>query len=596
MSDLEQLKQRVGSALTENNFLLDQRTVEDLLNLVAMYTEKVPFAGHLSAVWESFWMATSTPKELNAIYQDPELAEKKLPVQQAFLLALLGLLETPRALLNTLPARHHSLYYRDLLGFSPRPPQPDSVTVSFTLQKNTPPYWLPSGSLLDGGQDSSGNSVHYQTDDGLLISGQQLAQLCWTSQVEGTWKRYTAIDTVKGITLAAEGLHLFTETECETETLEKASVIYLGFSGTSAQDILSLYWSVRASSSLNLTWWYFQGTQWTSLDAVVQDDTGGLSVSNLWRAQLPEDAQPGGGELDINYYWIKGTLTKGDTLSLDDMPKLHAVLTNAMTATLNMDHEIDDRHFVQSLPANSIKQLVKPVTAISDILQVLPSRGGQPRETETALFKRVASRIAHRNRAITWSNMSSLLMEQYPEIFDVRIPNGDRLNHIPAPEEQSLMIIPNSRNCDNDDARRPALSPQRLAMMAQWLAQHASLWVKPTLKNPKYINVTARYRVAFVAGVNPEYGYRQLAEQLQQEYMPWETDQRQAVTPGNKVDYYRLLASLQQSSLVQSVSTLMLIHDVTDDTGKITSEKTQSTILAKDDEVLILCPEGDINV
>lgn len=603
MSDLEQLKQRVGSGLTDQTFLLEPRTGKDLLNLVAKYTEAVPFAGHADADWKDFWLAGYTPQALSDIYQHPERAEKTLPVQQAFLLTLLHLLETPKALLNTVPARHRSLYYRDLLGFAPRAPQPDSVAVSFILQRNASPTALPAGSLLDGGQDSAGNSITYQTDDRLLITGQQLELLCWTAPVGETWKRYTAIDSATGVTLPAEGQRLFTEIGDGTDTKEKALVLYLGVSGTSAQDTLSVYWSVSASSALDVTWWYYNDKgEWASLDAELQDDTAGLSVSNLWRARLPADSQPGGSlpqgdePLETGYYWIKGTLADGSVLPSEAMPKLQAVLASAMTATLNMAQAIDDSHFVQPLPANTVSHLVTPVAAISDVRQPLPSVGGQPRETEAAMLQRAATRIAHRQRAITWNNMRSLLMAHYPEIFDVRFPAVDKLSRLPAPEVQSLMVIPDGRYGDNDDALRPALSDGRLSRMAQWLAQYTSLWAVPTLKNPKYIDVTARYRVTFVAGIRPDYGYRQIAAQLQRDYMPWATDRRQAVTPGNQVDYYRLLATLQQSPLVQSVNTLILIHDVIDETGKPTSVETQSTVTAGDDEVQILCPKGETDV
>lgn len=212
------------------------------------------------------------------------------------------------------------------------------------------------------------------------------------------------------------------------------------------------------------------------------------------------------------------------------------------------------------------------------------------------MLQRASTRIAHRQRAITWNNMRSLLMAHYPEIFDVRFPDVDKLSRLPAPVEQSLMVIPDSRYGDNDDPLRPALSDGRLNRMAQWLAQYTSLWAAPALRNPKYIDVTARYRVTFVAGIRPDYGRRELAAQLQHDYMPWATDRRQAVTPGNQVDYYRLLATLQQSPLVQSVNSLVLIHDSTDNTGKTTPVKTQSTVIARDDEVLILCPEGETDV
>ncbi|MBH3029535.1 hypothetical protein I5Q96_23505 [Serratia marcescens] len=605
MSDLEQLKQRVGSGLTDQTFLLEPRTGKDLLNLVAKYTEAVPFAGHADADWKDFWLAGHTPQALSDIYQHPERAEKMLPVQQAFLLALLHLLETPKALLNTVPARHRSLYYRDLLGFAPRAPQPDSVAVSFTLQRNASPTALPAGSLLDGGQDSAGNSITYQTDDSLLITGQQLEQLCWTALIGKTWKRYTAIDTAAGVTLPVEGLRLFTEAGEGADTQEKTSVLYLGVSGTSAQDTLSVYWSVRASSALDLAWWYYNGTDWASLGAELQDETAGLSVSNLWRARLPADSKPGApkndGLQEAGYYWIKGTLKKNkekedENVPAEAMPKLQAVLANAMTATLNMTQAIDDSHFAQPLPANTVSQLVTPVAAISDVRQPLPSVGGQPRETEAAMLQRAAARIGHRQRAITWNNMRSLLMEHYPEIFDVRFPDVDKLSRLPALEVQSLMVIPDGRYGDNDDALRPAFSDGRLKRMAQWLAQYTSLWAELTLRNPKYIDVTARYRVTFVAGINPDYGHRQLAAQLQHDYMPWATDRRQAVTPGNQVDYYRLLATLQQSPLVQSVNALVLSHGVIDEMGKNTSVKTQSTVTARDDEVLILCPQGETDV
>lgn len=605
MSDLEQLKQKVGSGLTDQTFLLDPRTGKDLLNLVEKYSGAVPFAGHAGDDWKRFWLAGRTPQALSDICQHPELAEKTLPVQQALLLALLHLLETPRTLLNTVPARHRSLYYRDLLGFAPRAPQPDRVAVSFTLQKNASPYALPAGSLLDGGQDSAGNNITYQTDASLLITGQQLEQLCWTARAGETWKRYTAIDSATGLALPADGLRLFTATGEWTDTHEQASVLYLGFSGTSVQDTLSVYWSVRASSALDLAWCYYNGKDWASLEAGLQDDTAGLSVSNLWRARLPADSQPGSPENDglqeAGYYWIKGMLKEKQEAKIGNapsgaMPKLQAVLTSAMTATLNMTQAIDDSHFDQPLPAGTISQLVTPVAAISDVGQPLPSVGGQPRETEAAMLQRAATRIAHRQRAITWNNMRSLLMAHYPEIFDVRFPDVDKLSRLPAPEVQSLMVIPDSRYGDNDDPLRPALSDGRLIHMAQWLAQYTSLWAAPALSNPKYIDVTARYRVTFVAGIRPDYGYRQLAAQLLHNYMPWATDRRQAVTPGNQVDYYRLLATLQQSPLVQSVNTLVLIHDITDNTGKTTPVETQSTVIARYNEVLILCPEGETDV
>ncbi|MGV3345422.1 hypothetical protein ACGVWS_06635 [Enterobacteriaceae bacterium LUAb1] len=860
MSDLEQLQQNLASTLTENRVLLDPRTVRELLNSVAEYTRRVPFTGHSDASWELFWMNSSTPDKLYAIYQNVLLAKQKLPVQQAFLLTLLHLLETPKRLLNTLPARHRSLYYHDLLGFAPQEAQSDRVAVNFTLQKNADPYPLPVGSLLNAGQDSAGNPLTYQTDDRLLITRQQLTQVCWIRQDnEGHWQRCTALDSDNNIALPAEGLRLFTAINNETPLMtcircsvplammpgertitlrretdstdlsplpalgwleqerysslsaeqcsdrysryrltgpvlpdttlalqfpagqpvaqsvllqvaidncpqlgyraqegdghleafsypfgikpgagdafemslpavmlqqggtltiepqwcdlpamrfsrwyanypaapqsngdftvqlylttpqgkctlgepqplflgedkpqmsplrallpadsslaantevtltvalsgpgflhaewhndhlnknppwtpqvsridthfqqtftltevagippipapEKA--LYLGFSEVSAQETLSVYWSLRASSALTLSWWYYnQQEQWVSLTAAVQDKTAGLSVSNLWQVALPDDIRPGGEGFATDTYWIKAIPAVDSTIAEPAVPVLRAIWTNAMTATLNRETAIDEAHFITPLPAETIRQLVSPVATVQ-VSQPLPSAGGRPQETEKALLQRVAARIRHRQRAVTWEDMRNLLTAHYPQIFDVRVPGEDTFRPRPASGVQQMVVIPDRRYCDNDDALRPILSEGRLSMMAHWLGQYTSVWALPALINPTYVEVRAYYQVVFTSGMQAEYGHRQLVSQLQQIYMPWGSDKRRAVIPGTQLDYYQLLATIQQSPLVQRVLSLKLVRQDSD--GKA----EQQTITASDTEVLILCPEA----
>lgn len=586
MSNLAQLTQKLASVLPENDFLLALPIADEYLNKIAEYTRHIPFSGHADAVWETFWMNANSLEKLGKIYQDPALANKNLPVQQAFLLALLHLLETPKALLNTLPARHRSLYYHELLGFSPKDPQADTVAISFILQKNTPPYRLIGGSLLDAGQDNAGNEITYRTDADILVSNQQLSQLFWTLKDQGgEWQAYTGLDLDKNISLPAEGIRLFAKTPEHESTKLSEQALYLGFNHVLPEETLSVYWSLRAASALDLSWKYYnQQKKWASLDAIIQDNTAGLSVSNLWRVTLPNDIQPGREDKnDDKLYWIKAIPVSTSLGSTENTPKIQCIMANAMTATLNMETVIDDQHFHQRLPAETISQLVIPVAAISHINQPLPSTGGQSRETEKGLLQRAATRIAHRHRALTWNDMRSLLMEQYPQIYDVQFPYVDKLNALPALEEQQLMLIPKNGFNDNDDTLRPEFSTGRLAIMTQWLTQYTSIWSRPKLVNPRYVDVTVRYQAVFATGIRPEYGYRQLALELGQKYMPWGNDNRTAVMPGNRVDYYQLLATLQQSPLVQRIISLVLVR-----AGK----PIQETLIARDAEVLILRSEN----
>ncbi|MGV3344500.1 hypothetical protein ACGVWS_01700 [Enterobacteriaceae bacterium LUAb1] len=862
MSDLEALKNKLAGEITEGSFALEQRTVAELLQYIGEYTAQIPFASDKESVWRDFWLSGYTPQQLAAVYQDTSQAEKKLPVQQAFLLAVLRLLETPKLLLNTLPARHRLLYYRDLLGFTPQHCQPDSVVVSFTLRRNTPAYRLSAGSALNGGQDQAGNKLTYLTDQTLLITPQQLDQICWTRQADDGWKVCTAQDQDKNIALPDDGIRLFSATDNErprqnlvqldcrlvaltgelsieapgemvfslcnpaghalcfqqakvggersvyrlpattlakvrqaqpqawkmpqltvqmnpalkvlpaslqvtlrncqeisyraqggegnletfslpfgmqpqagnafeltlpgeflqtggelcllphwhdlpqqsfaqwyaaypdipadngvfsvsidllasdgtvlqrtqqslfsgdgvpqaeplritipadgqassggtlrvmlngadffcrawqtdptgknppwipqvtrfttlfqavladstfAKSLSRAAraetdrqELYLGFSHVLPGETLSVYWSLHAPAALNLAWFCYntQG-EWVPLAASILDATGGLSVSGLWQVTLPTDCAAGSEyeNFSDDYYWIKATEADGNMILAENAARVSAVIAGAVTATLDITTGVDSRHFDQLLPAGAISQLVVPVDEISHVSQLLPSVGGRPPETQTALLKRAATRISHRQRGVSWENMRSLLMDNYPWLYDVQFPDTEKLNHIPALEVQQLMVIPCSRYRDNDDALRPTLSTQRLSDMTRWLMQYCSPWATLSLVNPTYIDVLVRYQALFTAGISPDWGYNQLASWLRQHYMPWGDDQQRAVTPGNKIDYYPLLATLQQSPLVERVTALTLQR-----AGE--SIQTQS-VIAGENEVLILNP------
>lgn len=869
MSDLEPLKNTLAALTTEDEFLLDQRTIKERLEDIIRYASLIPFASNEQDRWSRFWLGQSTMAELATLYQTGASDTKSLPVQQAFLLALLQLLETPTLLLNTLPARHRSLYYRDLLGFTQKHAQPDSVVVSFALARNVTSYLIPAGTPLDGGQDSSGNVLTYLTDDNLIASSQQLSQLRWTLKSDDKWLICTALDVDNNIPLPDGGIRLFSDTDTkieqqqtvtlksslfsllgdievditwansedneltvqlasdgETVTLEKTTpvgqttavyrlasevlqqrktarplawasprlilqsaggqaapaslsvnmvnckqiryraqdgaghidtfsypfgvlpmtgnafeislplalvqsggeltiepqwlnlpqqgfahwyadyahsptdnsvfsaqvyrldtegmkplgsaqplfsgsgiphsevirvilpaaadatsgatlrvmlnspdffhtefqqspegknapwipqvsrittrfqsalapdnlsdmssrlqralvtgqAIWLGFSDVTPGDTLSLYWSLDAPSSLGLHWFAWTG-EWVPLEAGLQDGTGGLSTSGLWRATLPQGAQTGCDSENFStaLYWIKATLPDNQTVADEDQPKLKALVAGAITATLDDAGNVDDGHFIQGLAANSISQLTIPHAAISGVNQPLASTGGRQRETETAMIQRAATRIAHRQRAISWGNMRSMLLDNYPQLFDVQFPNAEKLNHIPAPEVQTLLAIPNGSYRDNDDALRPALSAGRLAAMGNWLGQFTGPWASPKLVNPEYVDVTASYSAIFVSGVSSTYGYAQLAAWLQQQYMPWRNDRQLAVTPGNQVDYYQLIATIQEFPLVQRVVSLSLKREGI-------NNPVQETLIAGENEVFILIPTAD---
>ncbi|MDA8481218.1 hypothetical protein NNO04_21370 [Citrobacter sp. Awk 4] len=185
MAERNDLMYTLGDFISRGHFVLDDRSDETLLQQIHDYAAIIPFdtTGHSWADLLFMPMTPGntalTPAALAQLFDNTDSADGKLFPQQVFLLAFLQLLKTPRTLLNTFPAAHRELYYRDLLGGSEKAAQADQVALSLTLKPTVRECFIPAGTLFDGGQDSAGTPLHYALDQSLLVNRSTFSDLCW---------------------------------------------------------------------------------------------------------------------------------------------------------------------------------------------------------------------------------------------------------------------------------------------------------------------------------------------------------------------------------------------------------------------------------
>ncbi|MER2473768.1 hypothetical protein [Photorhabdus laumondii] len=590
-----ELENKLSAIVPDTVFKLDERSTLDILNWLKAYAKEIPFDQEKKQFWDSFYfIQENNPQQLADIYQNVNKADGRLPAHQVFILAFLKLLETTNRLLNTFPARHRDLYYRELLGLKPKKAQADKVAIEITLNTDNPEFLVAKGTLFDAGQDNTGNPLQYASDTDLLANQGKLTDLRWYRKVDNVWKSAILLSDSDNIEFPKNGIQLFSETSNDLEVQSdhlnwgEANIsslthdtLYLGFTNVLPGQTLSLYWQSEGVKALNLSWSYLnQKNIWQPINQLVHDQTHNLSDRGIWRTLLPQDAADQAALMPTGRYWLKAEITH--PTAPQDYPRINGLLYNATTATLINADTVEQEHFINGLAADSIKQPVNTVVAISNVTQPWASWDGQPQETEQAFLTRLPARLSHRNRALSWGNIVTLLKEQFVSLFDVKYPSAGELTKIPAPEKQQLIVIPDSRYKDNDDALRPTLNPARLAEMVEWIKQLSSPWATIEISNPTYIDVNVNYQVAFMAGVNPDYGYHQLQQELSHKYMPWGENATIGVTVGNRIDYYQLLATIQQSPLVERVTDLSLTiaNRVAGAVGK--------SIEAADNEVLIL--------
>ncbi|KWK57637.1 hypothetical protein [Burkholderia ubonensis] len=714
MADISALQEVLSGVVSDTGFMLDSGTVLSRLKFIEQYARNVPYAFGApeqegSALnWADYlFMGGNTPEKLAALYQGTTIADGNLQPHQAFLLALLTMLETPNAFANYFPHAHRELYYRRLLALKEQPAAPSRLAVSIVLKSSTPELMLPAGTLLAAGQDSQGNAIEFGLDDDLLVNQSTWSDLRWCRPSgDGTGAGTSAIlygdqqvwpekgrrlfdpvgqDQVilTGRMLAAAALtndptsdrvfrlelsevtdtvgllaHIsggdewlpLTQMSISGQTMrltlpagsgevsppdglaggeftvpvirlsrqdgqavpaitsawvddialgkgEYEDVVitpfghcdeaqpvtdmelYLGVSELQPGQTLSLFWQLNSPQPLTVTWQYLaKDNRWKELGSYLQDDTLGLLQSGVWSTVVPEDASDSAPAMPSGRYWIRAKIVPVNTIeaTVAHYPWLTGLVTNGMTATLCAVASLDSAVVTTPLPAGTVRRFVTDITGVSQVQQPWVSWGGRPPESAGTFLTRVAQRLSHRNRALTWPDMVMILKADFPEVFDVMTPSKGGLTTVPALTEQKMVAIPLVSSKDNDDALRPLFNAAKLDAMSRALQERASLWQNIRVENPRYRDVQLEYKVAFREGVNPAWAERELRKAVTTRYMRWSTGAAASASVANRLDYYEVIATLQQQPYVDHVV-------------RVTLNGLENSVQGNDDEVLILC-------
>lgn len=212
-------------------FVLDDRPIEKKLDVFRAYSQLLPFdpRNMEGPSWAQALLGYKAGMQKDApdfspddwsnlrdhlarLYNQPEQADGNLPPEHAFLLTLSGLLETPQALLNQLPARHKTLYYQQMLALKPQEARADQLTVHFTLADGVREQVLAAGLEFEAGQDSAGTPLRYALTQPLSVNAARVTDLRWLVRdpcVPGGYRARIILDESAGVAWPAGGVRMF---------------------------------------------------------------------------------------------------------------------------------------------------------------------------------------------------------------------------------------------------------------------------------------------------------------------------------------------------------------------------------------------------
>lgn len=308
--------------------------------------------------------------------------------------------------------------------------------------------------------------------------------------------------------------------------------LYLGVTGLRPPQSLTLLFQVADGTANplavkpkdHLRWSYLRGDAWRPFGADAVDDlTEGLLASGVVTLAVPADATTEHTLMPRGRHWIRIAVASGT----DAVCRLVGVSAQAVRATSTAPSAAT---VTVALPAGTIGKPDTPDPAVKSVRQPYPTFGGRPVERPEAFAARVSERLRHKDRAITLWDYEHLVLEAFPDLYQVRCLNhtqykptsdGAGIYSELAPGHVTVVTIPDLALPDPRDPLRPFTSLRVLGEVERLLRARMSCFAELHVRNPQFEEVRVALRVRLRDGVDETFHKNRLNQEITEFLSPW---------------------------------------------------------------------------
>lgn len=273
-----------------------------------------------------------------------------------------------------------------------------------------------------------------------------------------------------------------------------------------------------------VSWSFLSNNEWKAFDKLdlVLDETNGLIQTGLVGFTLPRAANQSHTMLDDGLTWIRATVVENS----DAIPDFTHIIAQAIRVTFE-DFENDPYRLGAALPAKTIAKLKNSQAQISKIDQPFASFGGKTEEAPENFYTRISERLRHKQRTVTRWDYEHLVLEYFPEIYQVKTLNhteydGNLENYRAlAPRHVTVVLVANVQNKNAIDPLRPKASVALISKVREFISEICSAGVFLHVVNPVYEELQVKANVRFLAGVDRSLFAKKLEDDLKAFLSPW---------------------------------------------------------------------------
>lgn len=330
----------------------------------------------------------------------------------------------------------------------------------------------------------------------------------------------------------------------------------------------------------HIQWSYLSNNEWLNFGTQdVQDSTDGLINSGIITFTMPDKANSTNTMLPSGQHWLRAAVTEKS----DAVCKLLTVSAQGLKVTFQNQNN-DPSFMAKTLAAGTISKLKQPDAAVKKVTQPFASFGGRGAEQSAAFYTRISERLRHKDRTITLWDYEHLILEAFPQIYQVKCLNHTAYeptiyNELAA-GHVTVVTIPNQQFHNLHDPLRPYTSLGLLTDIEKFLQKKLSCFVKLHVKNPQFEAVGVAFKVKFYAGFDETFYLLKLKEAITRFLSPWAFSDGSSPTFGGKIYSSVLLNFVEEQPYVDYVTDFKLSHSYT------TLDSTGSEIEVVDSDVV----------